>query len=248
MGTSLPSPRLFLSKLIASIPSRQADSSSLSSSNPLKDLEAEDRQLLLTLHVIFPNELLPALDLLDGRLVTRFRVERGAATAARSDSSEGRSLEEGLKHSLVQSATVYYVQSAQQRSSSYSRSSNRTYDPTPTSYEVRLDAWNCSCPAFAFAAFPSTLDEDSDTEHLNRSSGGARVAAAISGTTCEPCSATGGDTWLFGGLSRGDTTPPVCKHLLACVLVDRCKMFSSFLDSKTVSVEEAAGWAAGWGG
>ena len=54
--------------------------------------------------------------------------------------------------------------------------------------------------------------------------------------------------WIFGGLSLGDDMPPVCKHLLACVLAERCKgLFGGFVEERDVSVEEAAGWAAGWG-
>jgi hypothetical protein len=47
---------------------------------------------------------------------------------------------------------VYYVRSAQRRTSRYGTSVDAT-----SSYEVRLRAWNCSCPAFAFAAFPASV-------------------------------------------------------------------------------------------
>lgn len=52
--------------------------------------------------------------------------------------------------------------------------------------------------------------------------------------------------WRFGGLTLGGDRP-VCKHLLACVLVEHCKPFESFVDEREVSIEELAGWAAGWG-
>jgi len=55
-------------------------------------------------------------------------------------------------------------------------------------------------------------------------------------------------SWEFGGLSRGAGAAPVCKHLLACVLVERCEVFAGCVDEREVSVEELAGWAAGWGG
>ncbi|KAK5201438.1 hypothetical protein LTR16_002675, partial [Cryomyces antarcticus] len=44
------------------------------SSNPLRDVGPQDKNVLLTLHVLFPNEFLPALDLLDRRLVSRLVV------------------------------------------------------------------------------------------------------------------------------------------------------------------------------
>ena len=57
----------------------------------------------------------------------------------------------------------------------------------------------------------------------------------------------GQDSWRFGGARLGNGMAPVCKHILACVLVERCEMFKAFVEEKEVSVEEAAGWAAGWG-
>lgn len=243
MDDSLASPRQFLTKLMCALPSPNP---SVSTSNPLGDLESQDRQLLLTLHVVFPNELLPALDLLDRGLVTRFKIQPHGPIAAGPSHTDDPTEETILKDSTSPTATVYYVQSAQQHRSSYSRTNNRTYDPVPTSHEVRLSAWHCSCPAFAFAAFPSTLDEDPDPE--NERSNHSVAAAAIPGTTYARGSATVADTWWFGGLARGDATPPVCKHLLACVLVEKCEMFSAFAETKIVGVEEAAGWAAGWGG
>lgn len=58
--------------------------------------------------------------------------------------------------------------------------------------------------------------------------------------------------WRFGGASldtegMGTGMPPVCKHLLACVLVDRCDLFAAFAEEREIGEEEAAGWAAGWG-
>lgn len=57
----------------------------------------------------------------------------------------------------------------------------------------------------------------------------------------------------FGGtLTRESArvSPPVCKHLLACVLMARCPgVFGAREESKrVVSVDELAGFCAGWGG
>ena len=57
-----------------------------------------------------------------------------------------------------------------------------------------------------------------------------------------------GGEWVFGGVRRGRMVPPVCKHLLACVLVDRVQLFRGLVEDKVVSREELAGWCAGWGG
>jgi len=47
---------------------------------------------------------------------------------------------------------------------------------------------------------------------------------------------------------RAEDSIPVCKHLLACALIERCGVLREFVEERTVGQEEAAGWAAGWGG
>ena len=111
-----------------------------------------------------------------------------------------------------QATSLLLVRSAQQHNSR-----NPAYEHI-NHYEVRLDAWSCSCPAFTFAAFPA-------------------ISADVIGE---------GGGCVIGGLTRGSDMP-VCKHLLACVLVEHCKMFSHFAVEREVSTEEMAGWAAGWG-
>ncbi|RMY39676.1 hypothetical protein D0864_16334 [Hortaea werneckii] len=68
--TNIPTPRQLTTKLVDSLP-RSPDPGI---GNPLHNVP-ESKQNLLSLHVLFPNELLPALDLLDRGLVTRMYVE-----------------------------------------------------------------------------------------------------------------------------------------------------------------------------
>ncbi|CZT18705.1 uncharacterized protein RCC_04549 [Ramularia collo-cygni] len=89
-------------------------------------------------------------------------------------------------------------------------------------YEVRLVAWSCSCPAFTFSAFPAQASTETEN------------------------SACPKEPMLFGGLTKGSDLA-VCKHLLACILVEHCKGFGHFAEEKEISREELAGWAAGWG-
>ncbi len=56
------------------------------------------------------------------------------------------------------------------------------------------------------------------------------------------------DEWRFGGLLRGKGAVPICKHLLACVLVERCEFMGDLIEKGSVTVDELAGLAAGWGG
>ena len=52
--------------------------------------------------------------------------------------------------------------------------------------------------------------------------------------------------WRFGGLTLGDRVP-ACKHLLACVVAERCGGFGGLVEEREVEVDEIGGWAAGWG-
>ncbi|KAK3701570.1 hypothetical protein LTR37_015424 [Vermiconidia calcicola] len=99
-------------------------------------------------------------------------------------------------------------------------------------YEVRVDAWSCSCPAFAFSAFPAAASERTDDESDD--------------ITQQQTYRSNTETWIFGGLTLGSDMP-ICKHLLAGVLVERCSIFATFVEEREVSVEELAAWAAGWG-
>lgn len=115
---------------------------------------------------------------------------------------------------ISESATkLYMVRSAQQHHTRHGATENGNF------YDVRLDSWSCSCPAFTFSAFPVSSEGNDDDAQ-------------------EAC--------IFGGFSKG-TDLPVCKHILACVLVANCDGFEGFVDEREVSKEEFAGWAAGWG-
>ncbi len=283
----LPTSRAFVTKLlgeldggIAGLQDRAATAAAdeVQNANPLNNVSEKTRKQLLALQVLFPNEFVPALDLLDRHLVTRFRIRQHrdvnppVSEPSRNDIAEepvdepmrdvqtdtpttpthphesedadtslhgNRNIDQTRTTDAAQAnedlnPSTYYVRSAQQRSSRYSTSFENT-----TYYEVRLQAWNCSCPAFAFAAFPAVHPEPAvpmynpSIEYNN--------AGGLSGDGAE-------DDWTFGGVSLGENMPPMCKHLLACVLVEKCRsLFGGFVEERNVSVEEAAGWAAGWG-
>ena len=332
------SPRNLVSSLISSISTQPTSTNIAQTSNPLKGAPPHIQKALLTLHVLFPNELLPALDLLDRGLVARLTAsapqneaqqrqnsnpqsrlplhqeahEQPRRTDQREErpgwpelgghrlrqpsrlglpglpplqqpqakdqtqpphpenhdplSSPHRQDPRGHQHQsqdLERQDQDLHLQpsaaevGAQQsgvlatrplaqafdasrgrehvtqgyvvRSGQQARRDQMRVSHTPC-YEVRLDAWSCSCPAFAFAAFPA-----SGSETLQNND------AALTRTHDSESS-----EWSFGGLTQG-TDMPVCKHLLACVLVEHCSIFASFVEHKEVSIEELAGWAAGWG-
>lgn len=237
---TLPAPREFVTQLLNSLPllpQHNADT------NPLHDAPEPVKRQLLSLQVLFPNEFLPALDLLDRRLVTRFCIDNsdppptGISSTASVPKADPNTAPPDPTPHLAD--TVHYVRSAQQRPSRFSTS----FDTT-ASYEVRLSAWNCTCPAFAFAAFPSIHPEPpipTYTSHYE-----SALTRDLAGA--EPDTERAAIEWVFGGMSLGEGIPPLCKHLLACVLAKRCKgVFGDCVEERMVGVETAAGWAAGWG-
>ena len=69
--SALPASRDFVTQLftsLASLPHSEAEAS------PLSDAPERVKKRLLSLQVLFPNEFLPALDLLDRKLVSRLRI------------------------------------------------------------------------------------------------------------------------------------------------------------------------------
>lgn len=198
----------------------------------------EAKNLFLTLHFLFPHELLPALDLIDRGLIMQYQSARGNA------------IEEGPERLCAKDITtghpafaqdVYYVQSASagtHQSLETARSRKALQYPSP-SYQVRLDSWNCSCPAFAYSAF-------------------SKPAACQQGTTGIASARTQAPDYAdkgrysstnFGGsmVCHGSSTP-ICKHILAAVLARSApRLFADGVQIKEISLFEVAGWAAGWG-
>ena len=214
----LPTPRAFITSLfkqlkaLSNTPANHPSSSSFISSVPAL------RNLFLTLRGLGPQDVLPALDLLDRSLVTRFLIEP-ARHASVSNDPGGEIGRDNL---------IYYVRSAQTTRSSRYQSAAAIGG---LSYEVRLRAWNCSCPAFTFSALNGVGTEKD--EGMGSVDGGAPK--------------TEGE-WIFGGLLLEEDGIPICKHLLSCVLIEKCGLFADCVEEKAVTREEFAGWAAGWGG
>ncbi|KAL6708359.1 hypothetical protein ACN47E_003283 [Coniothyrium glycines] len=284
-STTQSTSRGFITQLLTSLSSlAESSGNNASETSPLNNLPDATKKQLLSLQVFFPNEFVPALDLLDRRLVTRFYITDALPTNPPSrpaknpesatdhsptaqlatahtnpqttDTAPGDVISPSAASTAANSLpahqphdpnipqtplhppttthpnnTIYYVRSAQHRSSRFSSSLDTT-----TSYEVRLRAWSCSCPAFAFAAFPAALPDPPPV----------LASGCVQGLRMEAHDED--RAWVFGGVSLDHGIPPVCKHLLACVLGERCSgLFGGYVEERSVSVEEAAGWAAGWG-
>lgn len=206
-SSPLPTPAQFLNSLLSTPPFHPL-SFLPSSSTPLLPLNPNVKPLLLTLHSLFPSELLPALDILDRRLITRVVIDYSISPA------EGKPRIDTREEQNRDEAFVYYVRSSYRPRRAHSRAN--------LNYEVRTKASNCTCPAFAFAAFGyDGGGEATDTSQRTRDEG------------------------RLGGLMLGNQVP-VCKHLLACILAERCAGLEDCLEKRKVGREEMAGWAAGW--
>ncbi|KAJ9295354.1 hypothetical protein DTO271G3_6177 [Paecilomyces variotii] len=205
------------------------------------------KSLMLTLHCLFPNELLLALDILDRKLVRRFvsikhidQDGEGNAAGSSHDREEIPDSQEEEEEVEVNSPPdqqssmreeIFLVLSTSSVTSQSSRGVPEKY------YEVRLRAWNCTCPGFVLSAFRNLGDAGEEDV----------------GVQDEGMNDYHGDRWLGGTLTRtmsGNSAPPMCKHLLACILATRCTgLFGNGLQERIdVSQTEMAGWAAGWGG
>ncbi|KAL6906566.1 hypothetical protein GGI43DRAFT_232800 [Trichoderma evansii] len=224
----LPSHHQLYTALIPSYPPPTAGESTGDESNW--------RQQLLTLHVIFPSLLLPALDLLDRGLVTRLVVVSSSQTAtshtshAPQDSEAkpvqgqhtGRDIASQQGTSFIKDQIwIYSVHSA---ASTASRGKWRHIAQASKSYAVHLDAWSCNCGAFALDAY-SNYDVTSSIEQLQES-----------GISSGAFGSLGLDARL--GLQEDF---PCCKHLLACLLAEKWRGTPrGYVEDRYITKEELA--------
>jgi hypothetical protein len=254
MVNPLPTPRVLLTSLVDALthysPPHPQNESLNPHSNPLKILPASHKALLTTLHVLFPPPtLLQALDLLDRGLVTQ--VVQKPDTEA-SEAATERELRPPQAHVHLTSAFEHHgIAEISQKSEYQRRGKNSLFlvrssqppksrfkDPiasNSTIYTVRVGAWNCSCAAFAFSAFPGT--------------GGNFVANLDAEEPWDGGQEMDEDEkWEAGGVSfdgRCGGNVPVCKHLLACMLGDRWKgVLGQHMKLREVGKEEMAGFGA----
>ncbi|GAB7365027.1 hypothetical protein MBLNU230_g5808t1 [Neophaeotheca triangularis] len=229
---NLPTSRAMLTSLINSINTANSPQTQTNdhepptqTQNPLKS-SPHLKPIFLTLHVLFPNDLLPALDLLDRGLVTTLIPSPPNQETPKPPEQHNQPAPTQPEHppsTQPSNTLLYHVRSARPQPSTSRH--HPSHDPITPTYEVRLSAWSCSCPAFAFAAFPATPNTEPEAEATVTSEGG----------------------FAFGGLARGGDAP-VCKHLLACVLAAfGGEAFASGVERRVVGLGELAGWGAGWG-
>ncbi|KAI5796759.1 hypothetical protein FPQ18DRAFT_134381 [Pyronema domesticum] len=193
-----PSTRALISSII-----QQLASFTTGETTDFSNLPPKAQQLLVTLHCLLPTTLLPALDLLDRELVIRV-----------SDTT------------VPEPQRAYYVRSITPVTST------GKFSAQPIRYEVRLRPWNCTCASFTFAAYkdlgkdePLELEqteEAEETEEPEETEEQEETEETEDTEDIEEIEDTEGtEKTIWGGITQ-DRNPPVCKHLLACVLGEYC--------------------------
>ena len=161
---SIPSHRQFLTSLIESLSAGQRSPAEEES----HIIPSDRRQLLLTLHVLFPSLLLPALDLLDRRLVTGIKF------------SDLGPVEETAPQ-------LYIVKSL----GTTLRRRNQDVASRSRSYVVRPKAWNCSCASFTLESFPARRSPAEEKNGVKRETnwwfGGMSLDGLVSVGEDVPC-------------------------------------------------------------
>jgi hypothetical protein len=127
------------------------------------------------------------------------------------------------------------------------KESSNTSSKPPKTNTVRLGAWNCTCAAFAFAAFPSD-DAPSPLVQQQRQQQ-QQDQQYWRQQKDEQGKEEKEDEWTFGGMSIGgdcaNETIPACKHLLACLLADRWTgALGRYVIERRIRREEMAGIVA----
>ena len=203
-----------------------------------KHLSHRVQGVLLLLHFLFPHELLPALDLLDRKLVVRLVCSPSDDAESSEFSRQGKKSSDTVSSNLQQ---PFYVQSASAVTQKPSKSSKyrRAHSRFEVHYEVRLDSWNCTCPAFVYSTLVHMPSYDA---HSTPSSDSSQAA-----TSCP----TEIQDWEMGGsLTSGSCSGiPMCKHILATSIGNAApSLIPDCVRTSTVDQSTVAGWAAGWEG
>ncbi|KAL4801447.1 hypothetical protein BDV18DRAFT_167368 [Aspergillus unguis] len=241
------------------------------------------KPLMLTLHCIFPNEFLLALDILDRGLVRRVRTRYRTGHGEEDESyeqSENSTNQSEWSDPRERREDFFFVTSA-----STAQNTSRSSFPATQSedhhhmhqqkkwqdkgYEVRLQAWNCTCPSFTISAFrglgpePSSPPSSSSSEDNGDLDDNDDNDKPASNPTGIPSDSINSDTpsadadvsaYSFGGTLplHPESAPPVCKHILACLLAALCPDLSGSGDGAqrfaNLDEEEVAALCAGWGG
>lgn len=280
--TSLTTPRALLTSLINAISNiplteRNPDQprkslllqeESHAPANPLRHVPPSHRHLIVTLHVLFPEMVLPALDLLERGLVERVTLTTAATTggggipAVKEEEGEGHDRSEGKDGSGRDSG-------------SGSNSNSNSFYLVASSAAAQPDSASSGWKRRREVGLGDDDRDERGGRGLGAKAVGKRYLVRLSAWSCT-CAAfafaavqgdggrsldeVGGETdgegddvgieWSFGGMSldglgQAGEGVPLCKHLLACLLAERWSAaLGRYVVEWRVGREEMAGIVA----
>ena len=194
----------------------------------------DSRQRILTLHVLFPSLVLPALDLLDRNLVKRVALISESRNCDGVSSRTTKHAQEpmpdfggtdfsNLPLSSEMEHPVYLVHIVESGSK---RTTTADVDNRSTVYTVQLAAWSCTCAEFTLDKFGE--GDRKDIQDLD--------------------SAAGSEGQVYSGqpsdVGPDDARVPCCKHLLACFLAENWNLLSRETASSVLTESEMASLAS----
>jgi hypothetical protein len=184
-------------------------------------------------------------------LATRTAPTEGVPLARQAERPDETHEEEGARGSqMMEDAvvapstpflSVYTVHSAQKLTrrphgggdpphTTYTAPTTMGTSSSQRAYIVHTAAWNCTCAAFAFSAFPPLPDHPLLAPKKSREEATMPTRTIVDDgdenvQDMEEEEGEGSRPWQFGSMSFGGCAdaggvPPCCKHLLACVLAE----------------------------
>lgn len=200
---------------------------------------------VMTLHILFPTLVLPALDLLDRSFVARTRLIDDFSCCSDQVANDGPDFRDEYVNDQQVHPAMYFVHCL---ASSVIRRRGRVQTCLPAHHLIHMNAWSCSCTTFAVESFnghvqpvrnvsPSSVQSLEEKMPLSSLPLLATAAEAGSG---QKLPAIGG---AYGtASSRAAQNLPCCKHLMACVLAEAWPdiLKSDAVDQGTTSLEMAA--------
>lgn len=140
-----------------------------------------------------------------------------------------------------QKITIYQVRSSQPSKWNSSHAATRGIRTSENTYTVHLSAWNCTCAAFTYSAFPASSSSSSSscpwTNNPTSSSFSPYTSDSYSKKEVEE------EIWNYGGPTKSsDSQIPICKHLLACLLGERWgNVLRTYIWERVVGRDEMGG-------
>ncbi|KAJ0387354.1 hypothetical protein COL922a_002399 [Colletotrichum nupharicola] len=264
MSPSQPTPRAVLSSLINTLTASPLTPLPQPGSNPLKSLPQSQRPILVTLHVLFPSLVLPALDLLDRNLVTRVVKVDALPYDTDTDTDDedqvpdaaaggGPAIDPADQHHPPSSPSISDDQDANDRDEA-TAVPNR--DEPAAFHLVRsvTSTFRRNQSAAMTASTATTYLVQLDAWNCNCANFAFEAFPAGTTASESDLEVLGADAvedeievspdW-FGGLSldgKDSGGVPCCKHLLACLLAEQwCDVLGSYALEKRLDREEIAG-------